>query len=146
MILGTVLKIDTREAQINGPETRKLMMIHKALHPRDDIDTLYVSRKEGERKLTTTDDTLDVSIRGFKGFIKKNKERLITAAKTVLTTLGQTEQQEKRANRNRKKNNCMDISSEKLLKSLAKQPGHSYGKEILKEKPNLSNCSQKYRH
>ena len=29
--------------------TRKLMTVHKALHPRDDIDRLYVSRKkEGE--------------------------------------------------------------------------------------------------
>ena len=25
------------------------MTMHKALHPRDDIDRLYVSRKEGER-------------------------------------------------------------------------------------------------
>ena len=26
--------------------TRKLMTMHKALHPRDNVDRLYVSRKE----------------------------------------------------------------------------------------------------
>ena len=29
--------------------TRKLMTIHKALHPREDVDRMYVSRKEGGR-------------------------------------------------------------------------------------------------
>ena len=31
--------------------TRKLMTMHKAFHPGDDIDRLYVSRKEGGRGL-----------------------------------------------------------------------------------------------
>ena len=31
--------------------TRKLMTMHKALHPRDDVDRLYMSRKEGGRGL-----------------------------------------------------------------------------------------------
>ena len=30
---------------------RKLMIMHKALHPRDDVDRLYVSRKEEEEDL-----------------------------------------------------------------------------------------------
>ena len=31
--------------------TRKLMTMHKALHPRDKFDRLYVSRKEGGKEL-----------------------------------------------------------------------------------------------
>ena len=31
--------------------TRKLMTMHKALHPRDDIDRLYMSRKEEGKDL-----------------------------------------------------------------------------------------------
>ena len=42
--------------------TRKLMIIHKALHPRDDVDRLYVSRKEGERGITSTENGVDASI------------------------------------------------------------------------------------
>ena len=38
--------------------TRKLMMIHKALHQRDDIDRLYVSRK-GEIGLVSIEDCMD---------------------------------------------------------------------------------------
>ena len=42
--------------------TRKLMTMHKALHPRDDVDRLYVSRKEGGRGLASIEDSVDASI------------------------------------------------------------------------------------
>ena len=32
-------------------KTQKLLAMHKGLHPKSDIDRLYVSRKEGERGL-----------------------------------------------------------------------------------------------
>ena len=41
--------------------TRKLMTMHKALHPRVDVDRLYVSRKEGGRGLASIENTVDVS-------------------------------------------------------------------------------------
>ena len=34
-------------------KTMKLMTMHKALHSRDDVDRLYVSRKEGGRGHTS---------------------------------------------------------------------------------------------
>ena len=37
--------------------TRKLMTMHKALHARDDVDRLYVSRREGGRGLASTEKT-----------------------------------------------------------------------------------------
>ena len=39
--------------------TRKLMTIHKALHPRDDVDRLYVSRKDRGRGLPCIEDSVD---------------------------------------------------------------------------------------
>ena len=36
--------------------------MHKALLPRDDVDRLYVSRKEGGRGLASIDDSVDASI------------------------------------------------------------------------------------
>ena len=42
-------------------KTRKLSTIHKALHPRDDIDRLYVSRKERRRGLASIEDNVDTS-------------------------------------------------------------------------------------
>ncbi len=36
--------------------TRKLMTMHKALHPRDDVDRLIVSRKERGRGLASIEE------------------------------------------------------------------------------------------
>ena len=56
-------------------------MIDKALHPRDDINWLYVSRKVG-RGLTSIEDCMDALIQGLQDNIKKNKG-LITAATNI---------------------------------------------------------------
>ena len=58
--------------------TRKLMTMHKALHPRDDVDRLYVSRKEGRRGLASIEDSVHSSIR-LEDYIEKHKQGLITA-------------------------------------------------------------------
>ena len=42
--------------------TRKLITMHKALHPRYDVDRLYVLRKEGGRELASIEDSVDASI------------------------------------------------------------------------------------
>ena len=51
-------------------------MMHKALHQSDDIDRLYVLRKG----LTSIEDSIKASIWELEEYIKKSKERLITAA------------------------------------------------------------------
>ena len=42
--------------------TRKQITIRKTLYPRDDIDRLYVSRKEEERGRASIEDSVDASI------------------------------------------------------------------------------------
>ena len=37
--------------------------MHKTLHPKDDNDRLYVPRKEGGRRLTSIEDSVDASIK-----------------------------------------------------------------------------------
>ena len=53
--------------------------MHKALHPRDDVERLYVSRKEGARGLASIEDTVDASIQRLEDYIEKHERRLITA-------------------------------------------------------------------
>ena len=53
------------------------MTMHKALHPRDDVDRLYVSRKEGGRGLASIKDSVDASIRRLKDYIVKHERGLI---------------------------------------------------------------------
>ena len=53
--------------------------MHKALHPRDDVDRLYVSRKEGGRGLGSTKDSIDASIQRLEDYIEKHEGGLFTA-------------------------------------------------------------------
>ena len=58
------------------------MTIHKVLHLRDDIDTLHVRRKEGERGFACIEDIVDASIRAVEDCFKKSKEgSIITTSK-----------------------------------------------------------------
>ena len=59
--------------------TRKLMRKHKAFHLRDDVDRLYVSRKEGGRGLASIEDSVDASIQRLEDYIQKHEGVLITA-------------------------------------------------------------------
>ena len=52
--------------------TRKLMSMHEALHPRDDVDWLYVSKKERGRGLASIEDSVDESIQRLDDNIEKH--------------------------------------------------------------------------
>ena len=54
------------------------MTMHKALHPKDDVDRLYVSRKEGGRGLTRIEDSIVASIQRLENYIGKHEGGLIT--------------------------------------------------------------------
>ena len=55
------------------------MTMHKALHPKDDVDRLYISRKEGGRGFVSIEDTVDASIQRLEDYIEKDERGLITA-------------------------------------------------------------------
>ena len=54
------------------------MTMHKALHHRDDVDRVYVSRKEGGRGLASIEDTVDASIQRLEDYVEKHERGLIT--------------------------------------------------------------------
>ena len=55
--------------------------MHKALHHRDSVDRLYVSKKEGGRGLASIEDSVDAPIQWLKDNKEKCKGRLITATR-----------------------------------------------------------------
>ena len=63
---GPFLKWTRDELKQIDQRTRKLMTMHKALHPRDNVDRLYVSRKEGEEDLPASKTTLTHRYNGSK--------------------------------------------------------------------------------
>ena len=76
---GPFLKWTRDELKQIDQRTRKLMAMHKALQPRDNVDRLYVSRKEGGRGLASIEDRVDASIQRLKDYIEKHERGLITA-------------------------------------------------------------------
>ena len=55
------------------------MTMQKALHRRDYVDRLYVSRKDGGRGLASIKDSVDPSIQRLEDYIEKHERGLITA-------------------------------------------------------------------
>ena len=94
------------------------MTMHKALHPRDDVDGLYVSRKEGGRGLTSIGNSVNASIQ-LDDFIEKHEE-LSTAIKndldntmTTKMTITRKQKWEEKQLNGRFKRLINDISHEK---------------------------------
>ena len=89
------------------------MMTRKALHSRHNTDRRYVSRREGSRGLTSTEDSVDVSIQRLEDYIHKRGGRLITAIKNnTVNTINR-----KKKKKNWKINNSMGTSSDKQTES-----------------------------
>ena len=59
---GPFLKWTRDELKQMDQRATKLMTMHKALHPGDDVDRLTVSRKEGGTGLSDIEDSVDASI------------------------------------------------------------------------------------
>ena len=68
---GPFLKWTREELQQMDQRARKLMTMYKALHHRDDVDRLYVSRKESGRGLAGIEDSVDISIQRLEDYIEK---------------------------------------------------------------------------
>ena len=76
---GPFLKWTRDKLKQMDQRARKLMTMHKALHPRDDVDRLYVSRKEGGRGLASIEDIDDASIQRLEDYIQKYERGLVTS-------------------------------------------------------------------
>ena len=55
--------------------------MHKTLYPRDNVDRLYVSRREGRRGNACIEDNIDALIQRLKDYIQKHRGKLIAATR-----------------------------------------------------------------
>ena len=109
-----------------GQKTKRFLTLPNVLHPRDDKDRLNVLRKEVEKEPDSIEESVDVSIQGLEGHIKKIIEGPIPV---VSNSIGKTrtERQQNLGNKNGNKNKRLDISSNKLTRLLTRR--HEYGKK-----------------
>ena len=75
--------------------------MHKILHPRDDRDRLYVSRKEGGRAIANIEDCAEATIQQLEEYTKKSKEGYLWQPTTADVIYGQPEKQRKLENKGR---------------------------------------------
>ena len=62
------------------------MAMHKALHPRDGVERLYVSRKDGGRGLNIIEDSVGASIKTQRLYTKNTMEDSLQLSETILRT------------------------------------------------------------
>ena len=75
---GPFLKWTREELKQMDQRTRKLMTMHKFLHPSVNVKRLYVSRKDGGRQLAIIDDRFEAPIQRQEDNIEKCRGSLIT--------------------------------------------------------------------
>ena len=69
------------ELQAIDRKTRRLFTIYGALHPKSDVDRLYIPRKEEGRDLISIEDCVELAIRGLEVYVHGSEERLIQVAR-----------------------------------------------------------------
>ena len=62
-------------------KTRKLLTIYGALHPKSDVNRLYIPRKEGGRDLISIEDCVELAIRSLEVYVNESDKRLGQAAR-----------------------------------------------------------------
>ena len=58
-----------------------MFTIYGPLHPKPDVDRLYIPRKERGRGLISIEDCVELAIRGLEVYFHRSEERLIQAAR-----------------------------------------------------------------
>ena len=85
--LGTILEVNQKRIGKIDQRTRKFMTMHKALHPREDVDRLYLSRRGGGRELVSIEVSVDVSIQRIEDYIEKRGGIVIKAIRNNIDNM-----------------------------------------------------------
>ena len=134
---GPFLKWTRDELRQMEQRTRKLMTIHKALHPRDDVDRLNVPRKEGERRLASNEDSVDISIQRLEDNKEVHERGLITTIRnntddTINNRMTKTRKQKWEGKQ-------LHVRFKRLINNISHDKTWTWlRKETLREKQNLS--------
>ena len=70
------------ECREHDQMTRKQMNIYKSLHPRSDIDGLYVPRKEGGRGLRSLEDLVLIEKTSLTEYVNNSQEQTLQKLKS----------------------------------------------------------------
>ena len=69
------------ELQAIDSKARKLFTIYGGLHPKSDVDRLYIPRKDAGRGLIAIEDCVELAVRGLEVYVHGSEARLIQVAR-----------------------------------------------------------------
>ena len=77
--------LDWRKSELQDLDrkTRKLLTMHNGLHPKSNVDRIYIPREEGGRGLISVEDCVESATLGLERYINDSDERLIKAARKI---------------------------------------------------------------
>ena len=76
-----IIKWTKEELRNVDRKTRKLMNMHRALHPQADVDRLYIKRAEGGRGMISVEDCVEIETNSLHQYVVESKEKLLKAVK-----------------------------------------------------------------
>ena len=81
--LAPFLEWNKDELEALDRRTRKLMTMQKALHPKSNVDRLYLPKKEGGRGHSSIEDATRTAMLELQKCIQESEEKLISAARKL---------------------------------------------------------------
>ena len=76
-----IIKWTKEELRNIDRKTRKLMNMHRPLHPQADVDRLYIKRAEGGRGMISVEDCVEIETNSLHQYIIESKEKLLKGGK-----------------------------------------------------------------
>ena len=74
-----IVKWTKEELEKLDKQTRKIMTMNGALHPKSDVDRLYIARQRGGRGLQSVLETVQSEENSLRWYVKNSQEHLLKA-------------------------------------------------------------------
>ena len=134
-----VVEWKTDELKMLDRKTRKMMTLYGALHPKSDVDRVYLARQKGRRGLISCEMCVKVEENNLAWYVRNSNERFMAGVRKIkiLDSEGAKEKNEfkrQNASLNRwREKKCMVNFCGKCQRQLIKiRPGSGLGKSDLK--------------
>ena len=133
------MRLGVEELKELDRKNRKMMTLHGALHPKSDVDRLYLSRQKGGRGLISCEMCVKAEENNLAWYVNNSNERLMEGVRKtkILNSEGAQEKNEFKQDRQNATLNrwaekkCMVNSCGKCLRQLTKlRPGSGLGMVI----------------
>ena len=78
-----MVELKNNELKVVGRKTRKMITLYGALHPKSDVDRVYLSRHKGGRGLITCEMCVKAEENNLAWYNRNSNERLMTGVRKI---------------------------------------------------------------